>query len=158
IAGTGWTCTLATLTCTRSDTLPPSGFYSPITVMVAVSATAPTSVTNAASVSGGGEIYTADDTAHDPTTVHAKTPPPPVRYTLSVSVGGTGTGTVTGLNVQCPGTCSVVYNAGTVVTLTATPTNGSTFAGWGGVCSGTGTCTVTMDAAKSVTATFTAAT
>lgn len=31
---------------------------------------------------------------------------------------------------------------------------GSSFAGWGGACSGTGTCSVTMDAAKSVTANF----
>ena len=31
----------------------------------------------------------------------------------------------------------------------------SAFAGWASVCSGTGDCVVTMDAAKSVTATFT---
>jgi hypothetical protein len=43
-----------------------------------------------------------------------------------------------------------------LVTLTAAPAAGSTFSGWsGGVCSGTGSCPVTMSAAKSVTATFT---
>jgi len=31
---------------------------------------------------------------------------------------------------------------------------GSTFAGWSGACSGTGSCTVSMTAARSVTATF----
>jgi beta-lactam-binding protein with PASTA domain len=40
------------------------------------------------------------------------------------------------------------------VTLAASPASGSSFTGWTGACSGTGTCTVTMDAAKSVTATF----
>src|SRR4030095_5918505 len=44
------------------------------------------------------------------------------------------------------------------VTLTATPAAGSTFAGWSGACSGTGSCTVTMSAARSVTATFNATT
>jgi len=41
------------------------------------------------------------------------------------------------------------------VTLIATPASGSTFAGWEGEgCSGTGTCTVAMDRAREVTATF----
>jgi hypothetical protein len=41
------------------------------------------------------------------------------------------------------------------VTLTAAAAQGSTFTGWsGGGCSGTGTCQVTMDADKAVTATF----
>jgi lysophospholipase L1-like esterase len=42
------------------------------------------------------------------------------------------------------------------VTLHATPSDGSRFAGWkGGGCSGTGRCTVRLDADQSVTATFT---
>ncbi|GLC25000.1 hypothetical protein rosag_15130 [Roseisolibacter agri] len=41
------------------------------------------------------------------------------------------------------------------MTLTATPTAGSTFAGWsGGGCSGTGSCVVALSAAQTVTATF----
>jgi hypothetical protein len=44
-----------------------------------------------------------------------------------------------------------------MVTLTATPGPGSSFSGWSGAgCSGTGTCIVTLDASKSVTATFSA--
>ena len=38
--------------------------------------------------------------------------------------------------------------------MTASPAAGSTFAGWSGACSGTGTCAVSMTAARSVTATF----
>jgi len=42
-----------------------------------------------------------------------------------------------------------------MVTLTAAANPGSTFAGWSGACAGTGTCTVTMNSAISVMATFT---
>jgi hypothetical protein len=78
-------------------------------------------------------------------------------YTLTVSKSGTGTGTVTSSpsGIDCGSDCSESYNQGTSVTLTATAASGSIFEGWsGGGCSGTGTCTVTMNAAKSVTATF----
>jgi hypothetical protein len=42
------------------------------------------------------------------------------------------------------------------VTLTATPDAGFSFSGWSGACSGTGTCSLTMSTAQSVTATFAA--
>ena len=79
-------------------------------------------------------------------------------YTLTVSPGGTGSGTVSSspAGISCGADCTEVYNHGTVVMLSQTTTTGSTFAGWGGgVCSGTGTCMVTMDMARTVTATFT---
>ena len=74
-------------------------------------------------------------------------------YALSVIKSGTGGGTVT-----CDGgTCSATYLSGKNVVLAAAPAAGSTFAGWSGSsCSGTGTCTVAMTAARSVTATFNA--
>ena len=83
--------------------------------------------------------------------------PLPVNHTLSVTLAGTGTGGVSSdpPGIDCPGDCSQSYLEGTVVTLTATPDEGSTFAGWSGDCSGTASCSVTMDAARSVTATFT---
>jgi uncharacterized repeat protein (TIGR01451 family) len=71
ISGTGWTCTLGTLTCTRTDALAASGSYPAITLTVNVAANAPSLVTNTATVSGGGEVNTANDTASDPTTVLA---------------------------------------------------------------------------------------
>ena len=49
---------------------------------------------------------------------------------------------------------SEVYSSGTNVTLTATPQVGSSFAGWTGACTGTGSCVIPMTSAKSVTATF----
>jgi len=77
-------------------------------------------------------------------------------YTLTVSKSGTGSGTVTSspAGISCGSDCSEAYNSGTSVTLTAAAASGSTFAGWSGACSGTGSCTLTMDSNKSVTATF----
>ena len=80
-------------------------------------------------------------------------------YTLSVDKLGTGTGTVTSddtpQGIDCGSDCSEVYNHGTSVTLTATPDGLSEFTGWSGEgCSGTGNCIVTVDAAKTVTATI----
>ena len=83
-------------------------------------------------------------------------------YTLTIAKAGTGLGTVSspaGSGLYCGTVCSVTYPTGTSVTLTATPTTGSTFVGWsGGGCSGTGTCTVTLNQAQNVTATFALAT
>jgi hypothetical protein len=79
-------------------------------------------------------------------------------YTLTVNKAGTGSGTVTSnpSGINCGGDCSETYNYNTSVTLTATADTVSTFTGWsGGGCSGTGTCNVTMNDNKSVTAQFT---
>ena len=83
----------------------------------------------------------------------------PVTYPLTTSKTGTGTGSVTSspAGISCGSTCRSPITNGTVVTLTASADSGSSFTGWTGEgCSGTGTCQVTMDAAKSVTATFNA--
>src|SRR5262245_47031356 len=72
------------------------------------------------------------------------------QFQLSLTTAGTGT-----ISAQ-PSAANNVYNAGTVVGLMATAGPGYQFAGWSGACSGTApTCSVTMDAAKSATATFT---
>ncbi len=81
--------------------------------------------------------------------------------TLTVSRSGTGSGTVTSApsGIHCGTTCAAEFLAGSSATLAATAASGSIFAGWsGGGCSGTGTCTVAIDSAKSVTATFSAST
>jgi predicted carbohydrate-binding protein with CBM5 and CBM33 domain/uncharacterized protein (DUF2141 family) len=77
-------------------------------------------------------------------------------YALSVTRSGTGGGTVysTPAGITCGTACTASFASGTVVTLVADVAAGSTFAGWGGACSGTGPCTVTMSQARSVSATF----
>ena len=69
IAGSGWSCTLATLTCTRADVLASGSSYPPITVTVNVSNTARSLLVNAAAVSGGGELNTLNNTASDSTPI-----------------------------------------------------------------------------------------
>lgn len=76
---------------------------------------------------------------------------------LTVTKEGSGTGMVTSIpgGIDCGPICAVDYVSGTVVTLFASPAEGSVFTGWAGAgCSGTGSCVVTMDMARSVTATF----
>ncbi len=76
---------------------------------------------------------------------------------LTTTKAGTGTGTVTSLpaGIACGATCVAEVDYLAPVTLTATAAAGSRFAGWSGeACSGTGTCAVAMDAARSVIATF----
>jgi hypothetical protein len=76
---------------------------------------------------------------------------------LTIITSGNGGGTVVSApaGINCAPDCSVPYNFGTVVTLTATPDATSTFSGWVGACSGTGPCMVTMNADMNATATFT---
>lgn len=78
------------------------------------------------------------------------------QVTLTVSRAGTGgTGTITGGSIDCGSTCSASVDPGDSVTLTATPDETSTFTGWaGGGCSGTGTCTVTVNTDTTVAAIF----
>lgn len=79
-------------------------------------------------------------------------------YTLSVTRAGNATGSVTAASggLSCGDVCSATYTGGSTVSLTATPGPNARFAGWGGACSGTGSCVVGMVAARHVTATFTA--
>jgi hypothetical protein len=78
------------------------------------------------------------------------------RKLLTVLKGGTGAGTVTSspTGIACGSTCTHKFDHGTVVTLTATPKAGSTFTGWSSACTGTGSCVVTMSAARTVKALF----
>ena len=80
------------------------------------------------------------------------------KQALTVSRAGSGSGSVTSspTGIDCGSSCTASFDAGTLVTLTAVPAQGSTFAGWAGDCSGSGACSVTMSAARSVTATFNA--
>src|SRR6188768_966405 len=54
LSGTGWTCTVTPASCTRSSVLAGGASYPAIAVTVNVAANAPSSITNTATVSGGG--------------------------------------------------------------------------------------------------------
>jgi phospholipase C len=100
----------------------------------------------AVSISGPGVAAQQAPVASAPNTI----------YTLTVQLAGTASGTVTSnpAGISCPSTCSASFNSGTVVQLTASPAAGAFFAGWSGACSGTATCSLTLNADASVTATF----
>jgi hypothetical protein len=110
---------------------------------------------------GGRPYCTSNPTCHYPafrlTSIKALfTPPPPPDKMLTLTKAGSGTGTVTSSpgGISCGSTCAHPFRHGTAVTLTAVASARSRFAGWSGACSGTGACTLTMSANRSVTATF----
>jgi uncharacterized repeat protein (TIGR02543 family) len=71
-------------------------------------------------------------------------------HTLTVAVSPAGGGTTT------PAVGPHIYAEGTVVEVTATPAAGFEFTDWSGDCTGSGACSVTMNADMNVTANFTA--
>ncbi|MFP4582478.1 MAG: choice-of-anchor I family protein [Desulfococcaceae bacterium] len=76
--------------------------------------------------------------------------------TVTVERTGAGTGAVSSdpEGIDCGSDCSEPFRKRTEVTLTATPATGSTFAGWGGPCGGTGDCTFAINDDVTVTARF----
>ena len=76
------------------------------------------------------------------------------QYALTVTKSGTGSGTVTSTpaGISCGATCSANFTENSQVQLSAVADTGMMFTGWSGACTGSGACTVTMDAAKDVTA------
>ena len=83
---------------------------------------------------------------------------PQVRLTVEKQGDGAGTVTSQPGGIGCGDDCDQSYPVGTVVSLSATPAEGSSFAGWGGACAGSGACEVTLSETRNVTATFNEAT
>jgi hypothetical protein len=81
-------------------------------------------------------------------------------FLLAVSKSGSGSGAVNsaqGAIIDCGSTCSAQVVDGSLVTLSATAAQGSSFAGWHGEgCTGLGGCSVMIDQARSVQAMFVA--
>jgi List-Bact-rpt repeat protein len=76
---------------------------------------------------------------------------------VSLAATGTGAGTVRSAQVQCASSCEEVVPAGSSVTVSAQPAQGSAFAGWSGACSGSSaTCELTAEESAAVAARFTA--
>jgi uncharacterized protein DUF1566/centrosomal CEP192-like protein len=106
-----------------------------------------------------GNQYTTGPVTADCTVIFSFTK---ITYTLSVSTSGTGSGTVTSIPTAISCTsgsvagCSSSFTAGTSVQLTARPQDWkSIFSGWSEGCTGTETCSLTMNASTSAIATFT---
>jgi uncharacterized repeat protein (TIGR01451 family) len=129
LSGSGWTCIVSSLTCTRSDALNAGSSYPTITVTSTVAGNAPASITNNVSISGGGST---GGTGSDTVTVN---PPPTPSLTIkkthvgNFTQGGTGTYTITVQNVGTGPTSGTVTVSDTIPAgLTAmTPTGGT---GW----------------------------
>ncbi len=78
---------------------------------------------------------------------------------LTVSLSGNGTVSSSPSGVTCFNqVCSGSFAEGTSVSLTAHPHSGETFSGWGGACSGSSTCMVSLTTAMTVSAAFTSST
>jgi trimeric autotransporter adhesin len=70
LSGSGWNCTLATLTCTNPNLIAASTAFLPITLTVTAGSTVG-SFNNTANVSGGGEFNVSNDSYTDTTVVVA---------------------------------------------------------------------------------------
>jgi uncharacterized repeat protein (TIGR01451 family) len=137
-SGTGWTCGIAaqTVTCTRSDALAASASYPVITITVAVSQTATSPLTNTATVAGGNEVNTANDSASDSTSITSQADIGVAKIASSgtVTVGSNVTFTVTVSNLG-PSNATLVQvtdllPAG-LTFVSATPTQGTYTSGTG---------------------------
>ena len=69
ISGSGWTCSVATRTCTRADALAPSASYPDISVTASIALGAVGTLVNSAVVSGGGDSSPGNNTATSPITI-----------------------------------------------------------------------------------------
>lgn len=134
LSGSGWSCVVTSLSCTRSDALAAGSSYPTITVTASVATNAPATIMNNVAVSGGGST---GGTGMDTVTVNP--PPTPALKITKVHTGNFTQG-------QTGATFTVsVSNTGTgptngTVTAMDTPPTGLTITG----ISGTGwTCTVT---------------
>jgi fimbrial isopeptide formation D2 family protein len=143
ISGTGWTCTLATLTCTRADALPSGSSYPPITLTVNIPQNIQNNFTNTAMVSGGGDVNPSNNTATDHISLG---PPIVITPQNNASTVKAGSAAQFGFNVEdddptlgmvtfgCSGlpvgaTCTfnppATNQPATVVTMTITTSNGN---------------------------------
>jgi hypothetical protein len=73
---------------------------------------------------------------------------------VTVSISGPGQVSANVPGMQCTQTCTTTWNAGTQLSLAATPSPGSKLVRWGGSCAGVGGCVVTTTQGTTVSALF----
>ncbi|HUQ34396.1 MAG TPA: hypothetical protein VM095_19905 [Pyrinomonadaceae bacterium] len=141
-----WSCSAVgqVVTCTRSDALAPASSYPALTLTVNVSATAPASVTNTASVTGGGETNTGNNSASDATTINQLPDLTIVKtHTGNFTRGSNGSYTITVTNAGATATNGTTVTVSDTLPAGLTP---GTATGTGWTCNTVGqtvTCTRT---------------
>jgi uncharacterized repeat protein (TIGR01451 family) len=131
ISGAGWSCTLSTLTCTRSDALIPFGVFT-INVTVDFAKNAPASGTVSETVSGGGDGNSANNTNSETVFIQPMLSITPLGNPQTVTAGASAIYTilVNPLTVAGPATMSC---SGLPTASTCTFTPATVPAGVGGV-------------------------
>ena len=110
--------------CGRSDALAPGASYGPVTIAVSVAANAPASVTNTATISGGGDVNATNNTATDVATIlplsqvdlavtktdgrMTYTPGAAISYTITVTNAGPSSAAGVSIADNVPATITVV--------------------------------------------------
>jgi uncharacterized repeat protein (TIGR01451 family) len=88
MSGTGWVTNLSTISATRSDSLASQTAYSPLTITVAIASNASSPLTNTATVSGGSDGNSGNNSAQDNTVINLAAP-------VTVTLVGWDTGSLT---------------------------------------------------------------
>jgi uncharacterized repeat protein (TIGR01451 family) len=156
MSGTGWSCTLNTLTCARSDSLDASASYPAISLTVSLTANAAAQVTNSVTASGGGSTPASASVVTTILTSGPAFSPIALNFPVgessasqTVTMTNIGTGPLVVTNVAASGSFSQTNNCTTVpasgnCTITVTFTPGSS-----GASSRTGAITITDNALNS---------
>jgi len=100
----------------------------------------------------GGTVLVSKTSAYPIRMVRTGQAPGGVLATITKSGNGSIVSNPAGIN--CGAICSASFASGTRVTLSAIADTGNDFVGWSGNCTGLVGCTLTLEAAKSVTAIF----
>jgi hypothetical protein len=147
LSGTGWSCTLATLICTRADALASGASYPDVTLTFNISATAANSTTSISStVSGGGDANLGNNTANATVnigpvvSITSSTPSATVvaggaaQYTIGMTLGATaGSVTFNCAGLPTASTCAfsptALTSSGNVTMVVATTARGAVVTG-----------------------------
>lgn len=152
--------TTTTVPPTTTTAAPPSTTTTPVAPTTTTTTVAPTTTTTTV------PAVTTTTTAPTTTAPTTTTSIPGPKVALEVRKLGDGAGTVTSapIGIDCGTTCSTEFDNQTTVTLTATPTPGHAFVAWSAWTNGPGavnqcpgqtpTCTITLNEARTVVATF----